>query len=353
MIDEGIPPAFLALRDFLITNYKGKKAAGGRECVIRCPYCGDSKDPRSAHLYVGYNRRKNSISYHCFKCNTNGDVGIQFFRTLGIYDSNIINLVVEFNSSHRVTTNVYNKDHQGYQTNNSIITADPIIPVFDTPEYIKKLSYINNRIGGNLTFRDIQAYRIVLNLMDFLTMNGVTTFSRTMNIMDQLAFGFVGFLSADSTHVTLRRIVPEDKVHESISKRYTNYTIHENGIQMYCIREWVNELAPNVVCIAEGAFDILSLHYNFLSAFPNKIMFAACGKGVDSVIRYLVYTKRMSLINSTFHIFIDNDISAKDLINYKRTIISMGIPYHIHRNVYEGEKDYGVPASRIRDFLVQ
>ena len=349
--DESLPTAYLVLRDYLINNFRGKRASGGRECIIRCPYCGDSKDARSAHLYVGYNRKKNTISYHCFKCNTEGDVGIQFFRTLGIYDSNIISLVAEFNASHG--GNISFNTHKGYTTDRSAIVIDPIIPVYNTSEYIKKLNYINKRIGGNLGFPEIQAYRIVLNLLDFLSANGITTYSRHISIMEQLAIGFVGFLSADSTHVTLRRIVPESAVHESIQKRYSNYTIHEDGVQMYCIREWIDETIPNIVCIAEGAFDILSLHYNFLYAFPNKVMFAACGKGVDPIIRFLIYKKRMSLINTTFHIFIDNDITPTDLYKYKRSLIALGVPYHIHRNVYEGEKDYGVPKDHIRDFLVQ
>lgn len=199
---------------------------------------------------------------------------------------------------------------------------------------------------------DIQNYKIILNLLDFLSANGVTTYSRHISIMEQLSFGFIGFLSADSTHVTLRRIISEDKVHESISKRYTNYTIHENGIQMYCIREGIDITQPNIVCIAEGAFDILSLHYNFLFPYPNKIMFAACGKGIDSIIQYLVYKKGMSFFNTTFHIFIDNDISSYDLTNYRRSLINLNVPYHIHRNIFPNEKDYGVPASNIRDYMI-
>lgn len=348
--DQELPPAYIVLRDYLMNNFRAKKASGGRECVIRCPYCGDSKDPKSAHLYVGFNRKTNRIAYHCFKCNTQGDVSAQFFKTIGIYDSNVISMVLEYNASNGGA--IFANAHRGYVNRFSAISNDVIIPVKDTPEYQKKLAYINKRIGGNLNFRNIQDYKIVLNLLDFLSINGVTTYSRHMSIMEQLAFGFMGFLSVDSSHVAMRRLVPEDKVHESISKRYTNYTIHEDGAPFYCIREWVDESRPNIVCIAEGGFDILSLHYNFLCAFPNKVMFATCGKGVDPIIRYLMYKKGMSFFNTTFHIFIDNDISPLDLYNYKKTLMQFGVPYHIHRNIYEGEKDYGVPKDHIRDYLV-
>lgn len=346
-----LPPQFIILRDYLIDNFRGKRAAGGRECIIRCPFCGDSKDPRSAHLYIGHNRTKGTISYHCFKCNTQGDVGIQFFRTLGIYDTNLINGVLEYNNSKGGV--IYADIHQGYQNRFNPIEVCPIIPIKDTEEYRRKLAYVNKRIGGHLTFDDIVSYKIVLNLLDFLSANGITTYSRHINIMEQLSFGFVGFLSVDSTHVTMRRIVPENKVHESISKRYTNYTINEKGTQIYCIREGINQNLPNIVCIAEGPFDILSLHYNFLSCMPNKIMFAACGKGLDPVLGYLIYRKGMSFFNTQLHIFTDNDITPYDIAAYRRTPTSIGLPFVLHKNVFPGEKDYGVPADHIRDFIMR
>lgn len=348
---SNLPVAFIILRDYLMENFRAKRAAGGRECVIRCPFCGDSKDPRSAHLYVGHNRQKGTISYHCFKCNTQGDVGLQFFRTLGIYDTQLVNSVLEYNQSKGGVINA--EIHRGYQSRYSPIEIDPIIPIKDTEEYRKKLAYINRRIGGQLTFNDIAKYRIVLNLLDFLSINGITTYSRHISIMEQLSFGFVGFLSVDSTHVTMRRIVPENKVHESISKRYTNYTIHEKGTQIYCVREGINPMYPNSIIVAEGAFDILSLHYNFLCYTSNKIMFASCGKGVTPILEYLTRRKRLSLLNSQLHVFIDNDITPYDLASYKYAASSIELPCIIHRNVFPGEKDYGVPANKIRDFIVR
>ena len=349
--DEGLPPAFIILRDYLKENFRAKSAAGGRECVIRCPFCGDSKDPKSAHLYIGFNRKKNRISYNCFKCNTSGDIGIAFFRTLGIYDSSLIQMVLEFNQSNGGV--IYADIHKGYKNRFNSVSQDCIIPVNDSPEYLKKMDYIGRRIGRPITFQDVTDYKIVLNLLDFLSANGITTYSRHMNIMEQLSFGFLGFLSADSTHVTLRRLIPENKVHESLTKRYNNYTIHENGTQVYCIREAINPYLPNIVCIAEGAFDILSLHYNYFYAMPNKIMFAACGKGVQGVLNYLIYSKGLSLFNTTFHIFIDNDITPMDFNNYRQTLMRLGVPFYFHKNTFPKEKDYGVPSSNIRDYLIR
>ena len=43
------------LRKFLLNKFPNAHiAAGGKEVVIRCPFCGDSqKDMRDAHFYIG------------------------------------------------------------------------------------------------------------------------------------------------------------------------------------------------------------------------------------------------------------------------------------------------------------
>ena len=39
--------------DFLINNIPGARyASGERVILMRCPFCGDSDDPRKAHLYI-------------------------------------------------------------------------------------------------------------------------------------------------------------------------------------------------------------------------------------------------------------------------------------------------------------
>lgn len=350
--DESLPPAYVILRDYLIQNFRGKRASGGKECIIRCPFCGDSRDPRNAHLYVGPNTKAHgAISYNCFKCNTGGIVGTQFFRILGIYDTNITSAVLQYNqacganinaSARTIGRNFY-----------SVIEKESVIPVVNSLEYQKKLDYINRRIGGSLTLADLPEFNIVLNLRDFLRANGITTYSRHDAIIEQLSFGFIGFVSVDSTHVTLRRIVPEDKVHESIRKRYTNYTINEKGTQIYCIKEGIDTTRPNMICIAEGAFDALGIHNSLLPYTTNKVVFASCGKDIETVLNYIIFRKRLDLFNTTFHIYIDNDISPYDLIRYRQVFMNLGLPFFIHRNGYQNEKDFGVPGDHIIDTLVR
>ena len=349
-VDENLPVAYVALRDYLIENHNAKRASHGKECIIRCPYCGDSKDRNSAHLYVGINKKTQAISFNCFKCNAKGVVGSEFFRRLNIYDTRLVEVVLNYNRSLGIDVSL---SRGVYLSSQSYVPPKTIIPIRDTEEYHKKLAYINRRIGGHLTFNDIVDYNIVLNLLDYLHANGIFIYSRHPSIMEQLAFGFVGFLSVDSSHVVLRRLISENKVSESLRRRYTNYTINEKGYSFYCIREGIDPRYPNQVCIAEGGFDALSIHYNLLSLTWNKLVISANGKeGLENVVKYLIWKKKMSLFTSTFHIYIDNDITPYDIMSYRSILTGLGIPYVFHRNGYSGEKDFGVPGDRIIDTLL-
>lgn len=346
-----IPIAFIALRDFLIERFNAKQASHGRECIIRCPYCGDSRDRHSAHFYIGLNKKTNVISYNCFKCSIGGVLGYDFFRRMNIYDTRLINLVLDYNRSLGVDTSL--SVSQSFYSSSSYIPPNSVIPIRDNEEYHKKLDYINRRIGGHLTFNDIVSYKIVLNLLDYLTANSIKIYSRHDSIVKQLAFGFIGFLSVDSSHVSMRRLVPEDKVHESLRRRYTNYTINEKGFSFYCVREGINQFYPNTICIAEGGFDALSIHYNLLPLTMNKLVCSSNGKeGLESVLKYLIMVKKINMFNTTIHVYIDNDISQYDMISYRNILTNLGIPFVFHRNSYPDEKDFGVPGNRITDTIM-
>ena len=349
-----LPLPFIALRDYLIENYNAKRASGGKECIIRCPFCGDSRDTSKAHMYIGVNKKhNNAISYNCFKCNSGGIVGLEFLKKLNIYDMTLINLVLDYNKSLGLQVNQSLYYRGGYRNKFSRINK-VVIPVKHTEEYYRKIDYINRRLGCHLIPEDLPGFSIVINLMDFLSANGITTYSRHPNIVQELSLGFIGFLSIDSSHVTLRRIVPEDKVHESIRSRYINYTINEKGVGFYGIRESIDVIKNNMICIAEGPFDALSIHVNLMPLTLNKVIFASNGKeGLMNVLRYLVWNKGLGLINTTIHIYLDNDLSQLDIQSYRNILTSMDLSYVFHRNTFPGEKDYGVSYDKIVDTIVE
>jgi ribosomal protein S13 len=59
------------------------------------------------------------------------------------------------------------------------------------------------------------------------------------------------------------------------------------------------------------------------------------------------------LINTEYHICVDNDIDDKVIKNISRLIRPLCIRAYMHRNSMPGEKDFGVTKERIKDWSVR
>ena len=83
------------------------------------------------------------------------------------------------------------------------------------------------------------------------------------------------------------------------------------------------------------------------------LFFASCGYNFGTIIKWLIY---MGINTDLYiHLYSDNDKSDKDDIK----ILNSGINQYwidhayIHRNMYPDEKDFGVPANRIKESYIQ
>lgn len=338
--------AFEALKIFMIENYGAKLASGGKEIIKRCHICGDSHNKSSRHMYIGL-KSDGLIVYNCFKCNASGLVDGSFFRSLGCYDVNLITLCNENN--HKSAK--YNELSRKRQI---VKRTLPILTCRDAPETYKKVNYINNRLGTNFTIEDMSRLKIVLNLYDFVGANSIGTLTRDKRICDELDTLFLGFLSLDNSYLNMRRLVPEGRVHPNIDTRYVNYNIygfHDNSARYYFMPTQINTLRPLVINIAEGPFDILGVYYNTNSDKSNSIFASIGGKSYFGLIKYLIMT--YGFINFTLHIYADNDVDQYEFYKIKQLLSPMGITVFLHFNCYPGEKDFGVPASRINDSITR
>lgn len=345
-----IQEAFEMLKNFLLNNFPdAKKASGGTEVVTRCHFCGDSRDRSSRHLYIGINKY-DQIAYHCFKCNAGGLVDAKFFRDMNIFDVDLINTVVQANI--KQIQGIYS----GGSLNRRIMSfSSPRLMCSGDDRTLKKLKYINNRLGSHMDLFDFKEFKIVPNILEYLEDNRVTTVSRHPDIMKELDFGFLGFLSADNTHIVMRRLVPEDKVHPNIRGRYVNYNIfpsYSKGVGYYVIPGQIDKLRPCRIVIAEGVFDILSVYLNCGLNTHNTVYAAACGKtGYIPLMNYLFLTVGIPYYGVEIHIYSDNDVTEYDIANIRNYLTRIGITNnrYIHFNSYPGEKDFGVPGNRICD----
>lgn len=337
--------AFSALKQYLIANYNAKTASGGREVVKRCHICGDSRDPSDAHMYIGLNNGR--IVYNCFKCNASGLVDGLFLRNMGCYDPNIIVLAQE-----------QNKKSGGSESPSGNISRVPFTfqhPFFYTTDNEitrKKLEYLEKRLGCMFTIGDAVRFKIVLNLKEFLNANNITKYTRHPDIMEILDKYFIGFLSMDNSFIILRRLVPEGKLPKNIDLRYVNYNIfnlENGGTKFYTVPNYIYINAPLEIHAAEGVFDILSIYNNISPFGTNGLYCAICGKSYNSLLRHLIIN--YGFMNFNLHLYMDADVSTKDMMRIKDDLKLYGVNIFIHRNIYNNEKDFGVPRDRIIDSI--
>lgn len=345
-------PEFEDLKNYIINNHNGKSASGGTQVTMRCPYCGDSRDPRNRHLYIGPDRKnENILSFHCFLCNSGGIITAKFFRDIGCYDMDLINEVVEYNHSFK-TRKTYTKRYE----RDKRITINPVLQTLDIgTEAFNKLDYINNRLGSNLNFEDAARLKIILNLNAYLKANHIGNVTRYPTIMNELSLNSVGFLSVDNSHVILRTIVDPKTLNPTIARRYNNYSIFvtPNTYLFYVIPGLVDPTKPIKIYITEGVFDILSVYLNVIEDKTNSVFAAAAGKAqYCSLLGYIFTVMQIPSCLSEVHIYSDNDMNMNE---YKKICILLNtikVPLVLHRNMKEGQKDFGVPKDQIIDKVV-
>ena len=327
-------------------NPMAKIASGGKEVVVRCLACGDSSNPRHAHMYISVPQSADELSfYQCKRCPAHGIVDDAFLRKYGCYDSRVLVDIVKHNSDVSKMPK--------YRTLKSM----DIFPLRNA--YISnqawnqnKLNYVNSRIGSNFSYEDILKLKIFLNLYDVLSQNNLSI-TRDERIVQSLNEHFIGFISYDNSYCTMRKI-DDIELYRILNKRYINYNLTgkpDDAKNFYVIPTQINIEDPMTINIhiAEGAFDVLSVYYNLNHCNNYQNIYISCsGKSYSQALSFIL--TETGIINYQIHIYSDNDVSDYEL---DRLILSpakyLRSPLIIHRNGYSNEKDYGVPANRIKD----
>lgn len=325
-----------------------KVASGGKELVTRCIFCGDSANQRHAHFYISVPQTADELSfYQCKRCPNQGIVNDDLLRKLGCTDSSFI---VDF-IKHNAEVLSLPKYKSLKRINIYPLKYDLIRKESTNQE---KLNYINNRIGSNFSYGDIVSLKIFLNLYDILSINNLEL-TRHKLICDALDKYFIGFISYDNSYCGLRK-TKDVELHPSINKRYINYNLinkTDDRKNFYIIPTEVDILNPDPVNIhiAEGQFDILSIFYNLNHCNRRQNIYMACGgKSYYQALEFIL--QEIGIINFNIHYYPDKDVTDNEF--YYSTlgkITMLNSKIFIHRNIFDNEKDFGVPANRIKEII--
>ena len=327
-----------------------REASGGSELLLRCPFCGDSKNMRHAHFYISVPKNHEEISmYHCKKCPAHGITDIELLRRIGCDDSSIMIELEQHNSAvMKLPRYKTLKNIDIFPLKNDSVRQDK------NNEY--KLRYINNRIGSDFKIEDLMNLKVFLNLYDVINRNRLQI-TRDKIIADCLDNYFIGFISYDNSYCGMRKIVDKE-LYQNINKRYVNYNLvnkMDNKKNFYIIPSRVDVFNPSPVKIhiAEGQFDILSIFYNLCGCNTEQSIYIACGgKRYTHALEFIL--QETGIINFEVHFYPDRDVDDyeldKDFLS-KLDLFSADI--FVHRNMQDNQKDYGVPMDKIKDTVMR
>lgn len=341
-----------ALKQYLLNTFSdARQVSGGKEVVIRCRFCGDSRNQSSRHLYIFCGDNSRPPMYHCFKCDESGVLTRKVLSELegysGSIDQNLLYELDKRNAEWEKKSRYYPKQNNiynmvwGYKRGDQYDDLDGF-----------KVKYISDRIGYNFGWRDIWNCKIILNLREFLQYNKIEQFTRSQSDIDTLSRYYIGFLSMDNGFVTLRQL-PNRANLPDYYKRYMVYNIfgaQSSNLRYYCIPTSLRVMGidPIHIRIAEGPVDILSISHNlrYDDSGPN-IYISSNGKGYINVVKSLL--ELYPLVNIAIHLYPDNDVPDYYFTWFLKSLNRLYIPTFIHRNIFPGEKDFGVPLDHIRE----
>lgn len=313
--------------------------------VIRCPECGDSDNISHAHMSIRIDVDDDlPLFYRCFRCNASG---LLTWDKLYEWDIRLSDDAVE---TLKVYTRKSKKKHKHQFSDDFEDYFVPSLP--DDVLNIMKTEYINCRLGTGYTSADLQHMKIVTSLEGFCEANHIKP-NIPMYMKQQIQNYFVGFLSTNNNRIMFRNT--KNRLSDN-DFRWYNVILNEQNMNtstFYSIPNCIDLYYTNPINIhiAEGAFDILSIYENLMERNGDgHYYYASCGAAASNIMNFLI--DRGINTGLTLHLYADKDKSDDFHMKYlmwESNLYQWCDRMIIHRNMYPGEKDYGVPKDRIVD----
>ena len=328
---------------------EAKEDGAGANTLINCPLCAREGNPdHNRHMSISLGHGGKALLYNCWRNSshrgllTSSNLEMLARDSLLQPDPGILDALDEYNKrSWRMERFKLNP--------NSKYRIDTVQVEPSDLNEVKRL-YVCKRIGVDLPIDELVKDKVVFSLKGLLHQNYVKRLTRSPQIVEMLDRFFVGFLTHNNASVTLRNMVSgKVDLPECISDRYIKYSIVQGAPSGYYVIPTQSNVYKRIdVHMAEGTFDILSVFYNLRGANRLDNVYAAIGgNSYASMVEYVLCT--VGLVDVVFHVYIDNDIKPNVLPELKRILKPLTLESYVHFNAKQGEKDFGVPLSRIQE----
>lgn len=316
------------------------------EYRTRCPFCGDSDNPNTGHMYIRINPDDDfNVVYHCFKCEESGIITADDLSTFDIDDISLKSGLMTLNKTAKKV------DNKNIVNQQKIIYFDYTIPNIVRNN---KTEYIESRLGLKLNNEDLKRAKVITSLKQFLIHNNINELMCNKRIAERLENNYVGFLSFGNSHILFRDITGKEEF------RWVKYPItkeSKNNRIFYSMEANIDPLSTETLTInlAEGVMDTLSACFNLGFDNPNTMNISVSGKYYDRLLLYLI---DLGIVGSNVkvNIFSDNDevYNKKNknptTISYYDNLLKKYKYLYGEVNVYYNllGKDIGVPRQDIK-----
>lgn len=317
---------------------EAKDVSSNREITINCPLCEREGNPDTGkHMYISLGLDNKPPMFNCFKRTGHSGLLTKYNLEQLSNHSQYIDTVLMDEIEN------YNKAMSNYGRLQSIREQRTCLIVPESKKYKNKLNYLSTRLGIQFNPDMCRENKIILSLYEFLYNNYINTYTMDKRSMDKLDKDFIGFLTNTGTSIIMRNIT-------DIGSRYIKYNIIENSsTSYYILPSEIDIYKPIEAHIAEGPFDILSILHNLKNGNRKNKVYASIGsKAYLNLIKYLLVD--IGLVDFVLHVYIDKNIESGILSTLKKYLYPIDIEIIIHINMYNGEKDYGVPKHHIIDY---
>lgn len=305
------------------------------ELGVRCPFCGDSKDPTHYHLNIRIIPDDDQpLYFRCLRCNTTG-----------VLNGNLLAMIGSSSSEYSIQVEKYNRvscKKHGIVSNKKGIKMK-MQPLVINDKILEKHAYIEKRLGTKLDINELHNKKIVYDFIDLMKYNKINKLNGGIDKIKALQEDHVGFLSAKNDFINFRDITGKHK-------RYYIYKVINNidttgkfYIMPNKIDPFSNEM--KTINIAEGVFDILGIYYHIFNKYDNNTVYTAInGAGYLNVIKYILNQGLLCDVN--VNIFSDADRPP----HYYNNMIKQIEPFVNDIRLFYNSigKDYGVPTNEIK-----
>lgn len=323
-----------------------KTTVNKSETIVRCPYCGDSlNNAKDAHFYIN---NYAPFKFYCQKCNVTGLFSDSVLIHMGLFNAELSSKLSKCIVDYKINLNKrYGSTFESYFSDKKNLD---ILPNQYNAKEIRKIDYINGRLGIDISSNnDIEKYKIILNLTDFLNNNGVpyknNKTPEELRKIDVIDDHYVGFLLTDKNMIVFRNINSGEE------ERYCNFKVYNETYNIskkfYVISNDI-DLSSNVfnLYLTEGIFDIIGVYNHIYNQQmkSNDIFIGCKGKSYNFVINSL---KDIGILNCNINIYSDSDVNVKwfqDKLMRFNTIARLNGINLYYNNV---SKDFGVPKNNI------